>query len=47
MISNIEIRRIIHEATMNYRPRKIGIIERIEIFFRPVNHPKIRRLLGK
>ena len=45
MIDNIEIRKIIHEANMNFRPRKIGVIERIEVFFRPVNHPKLQRYI--
>ena len=47
MIDNIEIRKIIHEASMNFRPRKIGVIERIEVFFRPVNHPRLRRFMDK
>lgn len=43
MITKMEIKKIIHEANMNYRPRKPSVLERVEVYFRPVNHPKIMK----
>lgn len=45
MIDRWEIKKIIHDSTMNYKPRKISIAEKIEVFFRPVNHPKISKFI--
>lgn len=50
MVTKEEIRKIIHEANMNYRPHKPSILERTRARFMLINNPrllKIKRALGE
>lgn len=44
MVTKDEIRKIIHEANMNYRPRKPSILERTRARFMLINNPRLLKI---